>query len=139
MQKHIYRAANSYVIRESGIDNNRYGWFDESRNSWVIIPNLTYSEAMSFNFTKYYKSIERFKKRLIKELLNDKKFKAKVKELNLEYIKQIKDSFNVNFLRDCCENYHPIYCDNVRDTTCINCQYRFNNFEKFEEKGGYNE
>lgn len=138
MKKHINRAISSYTLRESGIDNNRYGWFEESTNRWVIQPTLTYNEALCFNFNHYHRSIEKYRKSLIKAMLKDKKFKAKVNQSNKEDIKYLKDFFGVKYLRDCCENFHPEYCNNVINKTCINCMYQFNNYESFE-KGDSNE
>ena len=138
MRKNIFRAISSYTLRESGIDNNRWGWFEESSNRWIIQPILTYNEALCFDFGHYHRSIERYRKSLIKAMLKDKKFKAMVKQRNNEDIQYLKDFFGVKYLRDCCRNFHPEYCDNVMNKTCINCMYRFTNYESFEE-GGYNE
>lgn len=138
MNKHIFRAASSYTLRESGIDNNRWGWFEDSSNRWIIQPVLTYNEALCFDFSHYHRSIERYRKSLIKAMLKDKKFKAMVKQRNNEDIQYLKDFFGVKYLRDCCENFHSEYCNNVMNKTCINCMYRFNSYESFE-KGDSNE
>jgi hypothetical protein len=61
-----------------------------------------------------------------------------VKQSNNEDIQYFKDFFGVQYLRDACSNFHPEYCNNVMNRTCINCMYRFNSYESFE-KGGNNE
>ena len=95
MNKKIQRITGSYYLRGSGINNNRYGWFNESTNEWEILPTLTYYEALRFDFNKYYKEIEKYKKVLVDKILKDKKLRAKIEACNNEEIEKIKKEFGV--------------------------------------------
>ena len=138
MNKKINRVISSLKLKESGIDNNRYGWFNESTNSWEILPTLTYNEAMSFDFNKYHKDIEKFRNGLVKRILKDKKVKAKINACNSEDIEEIKECFGVTHIKYACENYHTKICSKALNKTCINCIYRFNDYESLKNKGGLN-
>lgn len=139
MKKNIYRVISSYTIRESGIDDNRYGVFEDRTNRWLILPTLTYNEASCFDFAKYHNKMQKCSKKLIKSLLQDKKFKKKVEAYNSCDIEEIKKLFSVNHIKYACENFHPEYCANVLNKTCFVCEFRNNNWESLENKGGYYE
>jgi len=139
MNKKINRAISSYTLKESGIGNNRYGWFEESSNNWETPPTLTYNEAISFDFKKYHQDIEKFRNSLVKRILKDKKVRAKINACNREDIEEIKTCFGVTHIKFACENYHTKICSKALNMTCINCTYRFNDYEALKNKGGLNE
>lgn len=136
MNKNIDRCISSYTLRESGIDNNRYVFFEDRTNRWFILPELSYNEAICFDFAKYHKKMQKCSKRLIKNILQDKKYRKKVEACNSYDIEQIKKLFSVNHIKYACENFHPEYCNNVLNKTCIVCEYRNNDFESLENEGG---
>lgn len=134
MNKKINRVISSLTLKESGIDNNRYGWFNESTNSWEILPTLTYNEAMSFDFKKYHSDMEKFRNGLVKRILKDKKVRAKIDACNKEDIEQIKECFGVKHIKFACQNYDSVLCANVSNKSCLNCVYRFNDYESLTNK-----
>lgn len=134
MNKKIQRITGSYYLRGSGINNNRYGWFNESTNEWEILPTLTYYEALRFDFNKYYNEIEKYKKVLVDKILKDKKVRAKIDACNKEDIEQIKECFGVKHIKFACQNYDSVLCANVSNKNCFNCVYRFNDYESLTNK-----
>lgn len=138
MKQKNNRVISSYTLRKSE-NNNLYGWFDESTDNWEILPNLTYNEAICFDFKKYLKYIQKYRKGLVKKILKDKKVKAKIDACNKEDIEQIKACFGVKHIKYACENYLFMICSNAHNKTCINCTYRFHDYESLKNKGGLNE
>ncbi|MDD4703335.1 MAG: hypothetical protein PHE28_03305 [Bacteroidales bacterium] len=134
MKKTNGRALYCFTLKSSGIDDNRWGWLDDETNSWVIQPTLTYSQAMCFNFTKYHNSIEKYRQRLIKDMLKEKVYKAKVRKVDFEEIQYLKEFFEVKHIKDACSNFNHEHCETAKDIDCINCKFRNTNYESFEER-----
>lgn len=134
MKKRIQIISSSSYLRESGIDNNRWGWLDESTNSWEILPELTYAEAMCFDFNKFYKEIDKFKARLVKKILKDKRLRAKIEAYDSEEIELLKKEFGVKHIKYACQNFSHELCSKVSNKSCYNCVYRFNDYESLTNK-----
>lgn len=130
----------TFSIKESGINDNRYGLFNYSTNSWLVKPIMTYSQASNFDIAKLLNSINVFKEAEANRILKSKKVQAKVRVTDSIHIEEIKNWFNVKNVKDACLNYNSELCYNSTNRRCINCIYRFIDWESLEEKeGGYNE
>ena len=129
----------SYLLKESALQNEKYGWVNELTNEWEIEPIYDYYYAVNFEFETYLKEMKKLKQIAIKRALKSKRFKNNLISSYRANIASIQSYFGVSLIKHACDNYDEEYCFNSTNLQCIKCEYRFNNFEKFEEKGGYNE
>ncbi len=129
----------SYLLKESALQNGKYGWVNEINNEWEIEPIYDYYYALSFDFEAYLKEMKKLKQIAIKRAFKSKRFKKNLRSSYNANIASIQSYFGVSLIKHACDNYDEEYCFNSTNLQCIKCEYRFNNFEKFEEKGGYNE
>ena len=83
--------------------------------------------------------MKKLKQIAVKRALKSKRFKNNLISSYRANIASIQSYFGVSLIKHACDNYDEEYCFNSTNLQCIKCEYRFNNFEKFEEKGGYNE
>ncbi|MDD2530882.1 MAG: hypothetical protein PHN41_06600 [Bacteroidales bacterium] len=129
----------SYLLKESALQNGKYGWVNELTNEWEIEPIYDYYYAVNFDFESYLKELKKLKQVAINRAMNSKRFKNNLISSYRANIASIQSLFGVALIKHACDNYDEEYCFNSTNLQCIKCEYRFNNFEKFEEKGGYNE
>jgi len=129
----------SYLLKESALQNGKYGLVNELSNEWEIEPIYDYYYALSFDFEAYLKEMKKLKQIAIKRAFKSKRFKNNLISSYRANIASIQSYFGVSLIKHACDNYDEEYCFNSTNLQCIKCEYRFNNFEKFEEKGGYNE
>lgn len=129
----------SYLLKESALQNGKYGWVNELTNEWEIEPIYDYYYAVNFDFVIYLKEMKKLKQIAIKRALKSKRFKNNLISSYRANIASIQSLFGVALIKHACDNYDEEYCFNSTNLQCIKCEYRFNNFEKFEEKGGCNE
>ena len=129
----------SYLLKESALQNGKYGLVNELTNEWEIEPIYDYYYAVNFDFVTYLKEMKKLKQIAIKRAMNSKRFKNNLISSYRANLASIQSYFGVSLIKDACDNYDEEYCFNSTNLQCIKCEYRFNNFEKFEEKGGCNE
>ncbi|MDX9799231.1 MAG: hypothetical protein RBT05_10285 [Bacteroidales bacterium] len=137
MQKNKKR--QSYLLKESALQNGKYGLVNELTNEWEIEPIYDYYYAVNFDFVTYLKEMKKLKQIAVKRALKSKRFKNNLISSYRANIASIQSYFGVSLIKHACDNYDEEYCFNSTNLQCIKCEYRFNNFEKFEEKGGCNE
>ena len=129
----------SYLLKESALQNGKYGWVNELTNEWEIEPIYDYYYAVNFDFVTYLKEMKKLKQIAIKRALKSKRFKKNLRSSYNANLASIQSYFGVSLIKHACDNYDEEYCFNSTNLQCIKCEYRFNNFEKFEEEGGFNE
>lgn len=129
----------TYILKDNGLNKKRWGWVNELTNEWEIEPKYGYCEAVNFDFNTYIKELKKLKKVAVKRAMKSKRFKKDLLNSYRANIASIQSYFGVSLIKDACDNYDEEYCFNSTNLQCIKCEYRFNNFEKFEEKGGCNE
>ena len=129
----------SYLLKESALQNGKYGWVNELTGEWEIDPIYDYYYAINFDFQTYLNEMKKLKQIAIKRAFKSKRFKKNLRSSYNANLASIQSLFGVALIKHACDNYDEEYCFNSTNLQCIKCEYRFNNFEKFEEKGGYNE
>ncbi|MBP1645294.1 MAG: hypothetical protein H6Q16_869 [Bacteroidetes bacterium] len=129
----------TYILKDNGLNKKRYGWVNELTNEWEVEPIYDYFHAINFDFVTYFKELKKLKKVAVKRAMKSKRFKKDLLNSYRENISQIQSYFGVSLIKHACDNYDEEYCFNSTNLQCIKCEYRFNNFGKFEEKGGCNE
>lgn len=129
----------TYILKDNGLNKKRYGWVNELTNEWEIEPKYGYCEAINFDFVTYLKELKKLKQVAIKRAMKSKRFKKDLLNSYRANISQIQSYFGVSLIKHACCNYYEEYCFKSTNLQCIKCEYRFNNFEKFEEEGGCDE
>lgn len=129
----------TYILKDNGLTNGGFGWVDELTNEWEVEPIYDYFHAINFDFATYLKELKKLKKVAIKRAMKSKRFKKDLLNSYRANISQIQSYFGVSLIKHACDNYDEEYCFKSTNLQCIKCEYRFNNFEKFEEEEGYDE
>lgn len=127
----------SYLLKESALQNEKYGWVNEHTNEWEIEPIYDYYHAVNFDFETYLKELKKLKQVAIKRAMNSKKFKKNLRSSYNANLASIQSYFGVSLIKDACDNYDAVYCEKSTNLGCMRCPFRFNNIEKIE--GGNNE
>ena len=129
----------TYILKDNGLNNGKYGWVNELNNEWEIEPIYDYYHAINFDFATYLKELKKLKQVAVKRAMKSKRFKKDLLNSYRANIASIQSYFGVSLIKHACDNYDEEYCFNSTNLQCIKCEYRFNNFEKFEVKGGCDE
>lgn len=124
-----FEKISSYSLRESGLSNNRYGWYDESTDSWIIPPTFTFYNALCFDLNSYFIALEILKNELVKTILLEESFMEKVEFYENEEIELLKNKFGIENLSSICENYDSELCSNVSNDYCFTCMCRLFDYE----------
>ena len=127
----------SYLLKESALQNRKYGWVNELTGEWEIEPIYDYYYAVNFDFVTYLKEMKKLKQVAIKRAFKSKRFKKNLRSSYNANLASIQSYFGVSLIKDACDNYDDAYCEKSTNLGCMRCPYRFNNIEKIE--GGYNE
>ena len=122
----------TYILKDNGLNNGKYGWVNELNNEWEIEPIYDYYYALSFDFEAYLKEMKKLKQIAIKRAMNSKRFKNNLISSYRANIASIQSYFGVSLIKHACDNYDDAYCYNSSNINCMRCPYRFNNFEKLE-------
>lgn len=137
MQKNNKR--QSYLLKESALQNGKYGWVNELTNEWEIEPIYDYYYAVNFDFETYLKEMKKLKQIAVKRALKSKRFKNNLISSYRANLASIQSYFGVSLIKHACENYCDDLCKCSTNLRCIKCEFRYNNFLKTIEKGDNNE
>jgi hypothetical protein len=127
----------TYILKDNGLNNRKYGWVNELTGEWEIEPIYDYYHAVNFDFQTYLKEMKKLKQVAIKRALKSKKFKKNLHSSYNANLASIQSLFGVALIKHACDNYDDAYCYNSSNINCMRCTFRFNNIEKIE--GGNNE
>ncbi|MEA5099935.1 MAG: hypothetical protein VB011_05375 [Bacteroidales bacterium] len=122
----------SYLLKESALQNENYGWVNELTNEWEIEPIYDYYHAVNFDFETYLKELKKLKQIAIKRAFKSKRFKKNLRSSYNANLASIQSYFGVSLIKDACDNYDDAYCEKSTNLGCMRCPYRFNNIEKIE-------
>ncbi|MDY4789299.1 MAG: hypothetical protein SO179_01875 [Bacteroidales bacterium] len=125
----------SYLLKESALQNGKYGWVNEFTNEWEIEPIYDYYYAENFDFLTYLKEMKKLKQIAIKRALKSKRFKNNLISSYRANIASIQSYFGVSLIKDACDNYDAVYCEKSTNLGCMRCPIRLNDYELFKEGG----
>ena len=125
----------SYLLKESALQNGKYGWVNELTNEWEIEPIYDYYYALSFDFQTYLKEMKKLKQIAIKRAMKSKKFKKNLRSSCNANIASIQSYFGVSLIKHACDNYDAVYCEKSTNLGCMRCPIRLNDYELFKEGG----
>ena len=85
--------------------------------------------------------MKKLKQIAIKRALKSKRFKKNnlISSYGVINLASIQSYFGVSLIKHACDNYDEEYCLTVPTYNVLNVSIDLIIFEKFEEKGGYNE
>ena len=125
----------SYLLKESALQNAKYGWVNLLTNEWEIEPIYDYYYAVNFDFETYLKEMKKLKQIAIKRALKSKKFKKNLISSYNANIASIQSYFGVSLIKDACDNYDAVFCEKSTNLGCMRCPIRLNDYELFKEGG----
>ena len=100
----------SYLLKESALQNGKYGWVNELTNEWEVPPIYDYYHAINFDFETYLKELKKLKQVAVKRAMKSKRFKKDLLNLYRANIASIQSYFGVSLIKHACDNYDEEYC-----------------------------
>lgn len=120
----------TYILKDNGLNNGKYGWVNELTNEWEIEPKYSYESMLHFDFNIYFKEMEKLKQVAIKRALRSKKSKKNILSSYRENISFIQTFFGVSLIKNACLNYDEQLCFRSTNLNCIKCSSRLNDYEE---------
>ena len=133
MQKNKKR--QTYILKDNGLNNGKYGWANELTNEWEIEPIYDYYHANNFDFETYLKEMKKLKQIAVKRAFKSKRFKNNLISSYRANIASIQSYFGVSLIKHACDNYDAVYCEKSTNLGCMRCPIRLNDYELFKEGG----